>query len=231
MSVCLFELSQDIRKGKFRVVIISPEQTMKEKGGFERLLEDPAFCARLICIVFDEAHCITRWGAFRPEYIDIAQLRQQLPGTPFAFVSATLTTAAIEDIKTLFALPYGKVLEVRRPNDRPNICIGVRQMKHSVESFLDLAFLVPAGWKAGDDPPPKFVAFFNDRMETVNAAKMLRKRLPPEFRHKIVWFNSNNSESFKREKVEQLLRGEIWGLYATDSFGLVSLCLSVDTGY
>ena len=85
---------------------------MKEKGGFERILKDSAFCTHLICIVFDEAHCITRWGVFRPEYIDIAQLRKQLPEMPFAFVSATLMTAAIEDIKTLFALPHEKVVEV-----------------------------------------------------------------------------------------------------------------------
>ena len=80
------------------------------------------------------------------------------------------------------------------------------------------------------------MAFFNDRMETVSAAKMLRKQLPSEFWHKIIWFNSNCSESFKREKVEQLLKGEIWGLCATDSFGLVSfsvyLCIQViDTLY
>lgn len=96
-------------------------------------------------------------------------------------------------------------------------------MQHAVDSFLDLAFLILAGWKAGDSSPPKFMVFFNDQMETVNAVKMLQKRLPPEFCHKIIWFNFNSSEFFKREKVEQLLKGKIWSLCATDSFGLVSL--------
>ena len=59
-------------------------------------------------------------------------------------------------------------------------------MQHPIKTFLNLAFLVPANWKAGDNPPPKFVAFFNDRVETINAAGMLQKWLPPEFWQKIV---------------------------------------------
>ncbi|KAG1889798.1 uncharacterized protein F5891DRAFT_900330, partial [Suillus fuscotomentosus] len=63
----------------YRAVAVSPEQIMKPNGDFEKLLKDPLFASYLVGIIIDEAHCITEWGEFRPEYRELGRLRYILP--------------------------------------------------------------------------------------------------------------------------------------------------------
>jgi ATP-dependent DNA helicase RecQ len=96
-------------------------------------------------------------------------------------------------------------------------------MKYPMRSFKDLAFLIPEDWKPGDPLPVKFLIFFDNISDSIEAARFLRGRLPPEHRHKIKWFNSEMSPEFKETEFEALNTGGIWGLMCTDSFGMVSL--------
>ena len=214
-------LFQDIRDGKYRVIITSPEQIMKPGGGFEKLMKNPSFRAKIISFVFDEAHCISQWGVFREEYREVGRLRGQYSGIPFTFASATFSAAVLADILAKFGFSKNEIVHIRRPNDRPNLIIGVRQIKHALNTYQDLAFLIPDGWKEGDPVPPKFLIFFDKKPDAVSAAKYLRKRLPYHLRHKIPWFHSDMTSDFRDEHVERLRKGEIWGLCATDSFGMV----------
>lgn len=187
------------------------------------LRENPKLKDDINCIIFDEAHCITLWGcmAFRPEYNEVKRFRFLLPKVRFVFASATFTPAILSDIKTKFGLTAGNHVHIRRSNDRPNVHITVRKMEHAVSSYKDLSFLVPDGWKEGDGEPPKFIVFFATVAEAVDAGEFLRRRLPPEYRDKIGWYHSQMSPRWKDSAVEMLRRGEIWGLCATDSFGMV----------
>ncbi|KAJ3473564.1 hypothetical protein NLI96_g12939 [Meripilus lineatus] len=76
-----------IEDGKHQVVIVSPEQIMKPGGGFEKLFKKADFTSRIISVVFDEAHCITQWGSFRPEYRELSRLRYLIPKIPFVLAS------------------------------------------------------------------------------------------------------------------------------------------------
>lgn len=196
---------------------------MKPGGGFERLLKNHDFISRVVSVVFDEAHCIYQWGTFRPEYRETSRLRYLLPEVPFVVASATFSDAILRDIKDLLQIRSDKLVHIRRSNDRPNIRLGVRKIQYTLNSFLDLAFLIPAKWKEGDPPPRKFVVFFDNIAEAVNAGKFLRKRLPLEYRNKVKWFHADMSPQFKELQTEKLRSGEIWGLCATDSFGMVCL--------
>jgi hypothetical protein len=63
-------------------------------------------------------------------------------------------------------------------------------MKYAMNSYKDLAFLIPDDWKPGDPLPSKFLIFFDSIADSIEAAKFLRSRLPLEYCHKIKWFNS-----------------------------------------
>lgn len=201
-------------------MIVSPEQLTKYDGGFERLFKRSEFMARILGFIFDEGHCISTWGSFRPEYRAIEQFRHTvLKDKPFAVASATLSTVVRRDIIETLHLRRNKLIYISRSTDRPNVHLIVRQIQYPLNSFLDLACVLP---KDGSTPPKKFLIFFDSITDTVNAVEALRRLLPLEHRGKIIWYHSEMSEVFKREEVEKFKRGETWGICATDSFGMVS---------
>ncbi|KAJ7017638.1 hypothetical protein C8F04DRAFT_978925, partial [Mycena alexandri] len=214
---------QDIEDGKYSVVVTNVETLMQQDGGFEKLWKKPDFTSRLISLVWDEGHCVSKWAGFRPEYKEVNRLRYLIPRTiPFVIVSATLPPAVLSDVMTVLQVLPNKCTVIRRSNDRPNIHIVVREMQYAMNSFKDLAFLIREGWKPGDPPPLKFLIFFDSIADSIEAAKFLRGRLPLEYRHKIKWFNSEMSTEFKDIESESLKTSKIWGLSCTDSFGMVT---------
>jgi ATP-dependent DNA helicase RecQ len=67
----------------------------------------------------DEAHCISEWGHdFRPEYRQLAQLREHFPQTPVMALTATATTRVRSDILKQLRLrePRCYVASFNRPN-------------------------------------------------------------------------------------------------------------------
>ena len=196
---------------------------MKPNGEFEKLLKNRLFASRIISIIIDEAHCLTEWGDFRPEYRELGRLHYMPSSIPLLVTSATLTRNIFSDIINLLCIPSDRKYVVRRSSDRPNIKIGVRKIKYSLNSFADLTFLIPTGFKVGDPPPPKFLVFFDDITESINAATVLRRRLPCELRDKIKWFNADMTTTFKEDELERLTGGDSWGFCTTTSFGMVNI--------
>ena len=87
--------------GAVKFLYVSPER-----------LQSPLFLAKLqymnVCfITVDEAHCISQWGYdFRPAYLQICEIRQELPATPVLALTATATPTVIDDIQQ--KLEFGK---------------------------------------------------------------------------------------------------------------------------
>ena len=102
-------------------------------------------------------------------------------------------------------------------------------MKHSAGSFGDLDFLVPGddtsdSGSSGQRPQyKKFVVFFDSKKEAASAGRHLRRRLPMDQRHKVIWFMSDMSAAFKEAAIADLASGKILGICTTDAFGMVSI--------
>jgi ATP-dependent DNA helicase RecQ len=79
--------------GNCKFLYVSPERLETEL--FKEFL--PALNVNLIAV--DEAHCISQWGYdFRPPYLRIAALRQELPSVPLLALTASATREIREDI-------------------------------------------------------------------------------------------------------------------------------------
>src|SRR5918995_1478568 len=87
-----------LREGRYRLLYVSPERLVGEgSDGFLALLT----ACGVGFIAVDEAHCISQWGHdFRPEYRQLARLRERLPGTSVHAYTATATARVRRDIAT-----------------------------------------------------------------------------------------------------------------------------------
>ncbi len=84
---------QNAAFGNYKFLYLSPERL--ETDLFLEFL--PAIKPCLI--VVDEAHCISQWGYdFRPPYLRINNLRQELPGVPVIALTASATKPVQDDI-------------------------------------------------------------------------------------------------------------------------------------
>ncbi len=102
-----------LNHGQYRILYAAPERVMTE--AFLRDLEGWQVSA----VAVDEAHCISEWGHdFRPEYRQLAQLRERLPEAPFLALTATATAQVREDIIRQLHLPEPEVFlaSFNRPN-------------------------------------------------------------------------------------------------------------------
>jgi ATP-dependent DNA helicase RecQ len=91
-----------IREGRYRLLYVSPERLVGEgSDGFLAMLSR----SRVSFVAVDEAHCISQWGHdFRPEYRQLARLRELLPGISVHAYTATATARVRRDIAAQLAL-------------------------------------------------------------------------------------------------------------------------------
>ena len=116
--------------GEFRLLYVAPERLMLE-----------SFIAKVrewnvTQIAIDEAHCISEWGHdFRPEYRDLARLREILSNVPIMALTATATERVRGDILAQ--------LKLRDPRcyvasfDRPNLTYRVVPKASPYEQLFD----------------------------------------------------------------------------------------------
>jgi ATP-dependent DNA helicase RecQ len=102
-----------LHRGEYKLLYAAPERLMLE-GWVENLKK---WNVRALAI--DEAHCVSEWGHdFRPEYRQLARLREALPGVPVMALTATATGRVRADIVTHLKLrdPAAFVASFNRPN-------------------------------------------------------------------------------------------------------------------
>ncbi len=118
--------------GRYKLLYISPER-LKSESFAEKL--DQLSISRL---VIDECHCICQWGYdFRPSYLNIHSLRQQLNNVPVLALTATATPEVVEDIKV--QLGFGTTAQVfQKSFYRENISYSIRQTTNKDQMLLHI---------------------------------------------------------------------------------------------
>ena len=86
-----------MRAGELDLVYIAPERLMGERC--QRLLSDVQRSAGIALFAIDEAHCVSQWGHdFRPEYGQLAILRERFPSVPRIALTATADVPTRDEI-------------------------------------------------------------------------------------------------------------------------------------
>jgi len=102
-----------LHRGEWRLLYVAPERLMLDNW------QENLKAWNVTALAIDEAHCISEWGHdFRPEYRQIAKLRDLLPGVPIMALTATATGRVREDIVRHLKLrdPATFVASFNRPN-------------------------------------------------------------------------------------------------------------------
>jgi ATP-dependent DNA helicase RecQ len=105
-------------RGELKLLYVAPERLLMREflGGFlPRLQQEQGISA----FTLDEAHCVSEWGHdFRPEYRQLARLRESFAGVPVMAFTATATPRVRDDIVQQLALrkPAIHVSSFNRPN-------------------------------------------------------------------------------------------------------------------
>ncbi len=114
------ERMQGISERKYRLVYVAPER-LRSTRFLETVQKNP-----INLMAVDEAHCISEWGHdFRPDYMNIRQVRLALGNPLTVALTATATPRVQADIIHNLGLPEDTARIVTGFN-RPNLFLNVR---------------------------------------------------------------------------------------------------------
>lgn len=138
-----------------KFLYVSPERL--ETSLFKEYL--PGMQVNLVAI--DEAHCISQWGYdFRPPYLRIAALREELPDVPFLALTASATPEVQKDICEKLSSPITplqrrreqaqKTMTIpggwkifRQSFERPNLSYSVFEIDSKINKIIEILKKVP----------------------------------------------------------------------------------------
>ena len=134
------EVLAQLHDQKLDLLYIAPERLMQP--AFLQQLRD----VDIALIAIDEAHCVSQWGHdFRPEYVQLGQLRKFFPGVSMIALTATADHQTRDDALLRLGLSGGK--RYVTGFDRPNIRYTVLEKNRPFDQLM--TFLAPRSNEAG----------------------------------------------------------------------------------
>ena len=205
-EMAVLEALDDVQNPSPKLLYTTPEKLLN-LNILTPILRKLHARGKLVRIVVDEAHCITKWGKeFRPTYLKVSELRGMFPGTPISAFTATATPVMRAEISELLGLvdPFIKVESMYRPNLRLEL---VRRQSNGVQQAIE--FLC----KIGHVPT---IVYCKTRKETEYIAKKLC-----EAGFKAAHFHAGMNSEGKKEVQALFKTGiDIKIVVATIAFGM-----------
>ncbi|MCE9634825.1 MAG: RecQ family ATP-dependent DNA helicase [Planctomycetes bacterium] len=206
-----------VRDGDAAMLYVSPEQLRN------RSFRETVRSREIAAWVFDEAHCLAKWGHdFRTDYHYAGRFLREFgeaegaPVAPVACFTATARREVKEEILAYFREHVGQDLAVVEvPPGRPNLTFLVREsLEDSKFAALDDELHERLG--TADDPKPgKAIIYLATRRRTEQAAVDFIERGWPARA-----FHAGMEPPEKREVQEAFKRGDVRVVCATNAFGM-----------
>ncbi len=193
---------QDLNQKRLQLLYLAPERMQHE--GFLQLLRT----LWVSLLVVDEAHCISQWGHdFRPDYLKIGRLRQELTNPPCLALTATATTRVQTDLCKRLSLrdPLKLVAGFRRPN----LALSVRPCQSRQEKLAALERLVRETERG------TILVYCATRRAVEEVAEWLGQS-----HQSVGYYHAGLSDEERRLVHDDFRRGTVRILAATNAFGM-----------
>lgn len=184
--------------GQYKFLYVSPERLAS--GLFREKLQAMNVCL----LVVDESHCISQWGYdFRPSYLHIADIREQLPGVPVLALTATATPEVVDDIQERLLFKEKNVF--LKSFTRPNLAYIIRRTEDKLNTLLYILGKVPG----------TAIVYTRSRKQTKEAALFLQQAgISADF------FHAGLNREEKAIRQHRWKNNECRVIVATNAFGM-----------
>ncbi len=126
------EVFRQVRSGELKILYVAPERLLQSGDGFVDFLKS----VNVSLFAIDEAHCISSWGHdFRPEYMQLARLKNQFPRVPLIALTATADKLVRQDIIERLKLTDYELFV--SSFNRPNIYYKVEPKRNAHGQLLE----------------------------------------------------------------------------------------------
>lgn len=121
---------EELAAGELDLLYVTPERLAS--GGFTDFLSRQ----EIALFAIDEAHCVSQWGHdFRPEYLQLAALKERFPGVPRLALTATADPQTRDDLIHRLRLDDAQVFSASF--DRPNISYTIARKENARRQLRD----------------------------------------------------------------------------------------------
>lgn len=181
-----------------KFLYVSPERL--ETNLFKEFL--PSLGVSMIAV--DEAHCISQWGYdFRPSYLKIASLREELPAVPILALTASATPDVQQDICA--KLLFRERTIFRQSFERPNLSYSVFNVQSKINKIADILEKVKG----------TAIVYCRSRKKTKEISDLLTMRgIFADFYH------AGLPQEIRNDKQEKWLTDKIRVIVCTNAFGM-----------
>jgi len=194
-----------IRDGSATVCFAAPERFAS--GAFRSALRHRA----IALFVVDEAHCVSEWGHdFRPDYLRLASVIEELGRPPVMACTATATPKVAEEIVARLALRDPE--RVRSGFDRPNLSFDVLPFDGEGSVARKRATLV-AGLAMEENRPA--VVYCGTRKSTEEIAELLGGQ-----GLRVAAYHAGMGAEVRSGRQDAFMRGQADVVVATNAFGM-----------
>ncbi len=189
----------EVKQGTWKLLYLAPERLAMPV--FREQLKNLPI--RLITV--DEAHCISEWGHdFRPDYRNLASLRELFPGVPWIALTATANEQVRNDIVKQLGLKDGRMF--LSSFNRPNLTYLVRPK----QQWLKIAARALESVRGSSA-----IIYCSSRKETEKIAIKLTQNGYPALP-----YHAGLEDRVRRETQEKFIRDECPVIVATIAFGM-----------
>lgn len=193
------ERLRGLHNGEWKLLYVAPERLMLDNW------KDNLTSWRVSALAIDEAHCISEWGHdFRPEYRQLAKLRELMPDVPVTALTATATERVKQDII--------RHLHLRDPEifvasfNRPNLQYRVKAKDQPLKQILEFV---------KSRPEESGIVYCASRAATERLAESLSAR-----GYRAAPYHAGLPNAERAGNQELFLRDEIRIICATIAFGM-----------